>query len=668
MAIHKPWDRPFYVVGGSIMKNGFSLNLAEGQFGIFNVSQQTPKGAVAVEAFKGNGSDTLFELRLGNKQKMTRSTTNKMYSSFPFSIHDVVSLKASAPKRTEMKVDEVVIGYNGINAETSLKLFHGEHKEISLQLEGKQLEYLGVPEGIATFIIPLDTKPFYGVCGPDEDPCAPVDMLPIINEAVEYAKNLEFRGGTKITDVVEITPVIDLAGVKRTGELVQVTFQMSICDTGDQGALALVQQQYPQAEVTLAKRVGAISTYQVVVKQSVGGAVPTAPTAYTQTLPSIIKGCEECPAGYDEVEGGFVYAVLLEDDGADLSTAVEAMTNAVKGTAIKGEAQNFGKGMYTVVVTSKLTPENITTFVTTNPTATVDLVGSVSSICSNDTVATATWAETSRVTFTTSTWKITLPDAECGQSRLAELQTAYPFNTVIETEVEGGCQREYQITTTTNTIDEQCDPIYQDTFVGTAPASYQGVKWVNTTAAVDGTAGKYGIRFKAKTIKIASGEALRDQLAFVEDAVRINVSGGYITDFNWSTTGGRVEDKPFAVSYLSRYEPRTHVGGNLLDDEVRARTYFTGRLMDYDYMGRILSGNESNILDLNAQYVDYALTLRRSIYSQGLSQRLEENITYHIMVEVGRHQEIEEVLNSLAAANGLPGAKAFPSLPAAETP
>lgn len=663
MAIHKPWDRPFYVVGGSIMTNGFSLNLAEGQFGIFNVSQQTPKGAVAVEAFKGNGSDTLFELRLGNKQKMTRSTTNKMYSSFPFSIQDVVSLKASAPKRTEIKVDEVVIGYNGINAETSLQLFPGEHKEISLQLEGKQLEYLGVPEGIATFIIPLDTKPFYGVCGPDEDPCAPVDMLPIINEAVEYAKNLEFRGGTKITDVVEITPVIELTGVQRTGELVEVTFQMSVCDTGDQGALALVQQQYPGSEVTLANRVGAISTYQVVVKQDVGGTVPTAPTAYTQTLPSIIKGCEDCPAGYDEVEGGFVYAVLLADYGADLSTAVEALENAVAGTAIKGEGQNFGKGMYTVVTTEKLTSENISEFVETNPTATIDLVGAVSSICNNDTVATATWAETSRVTFTTRTWKITLPDAECGESRLAELQTAYPFNTVIETGVSGGCQREYQITTTTNTIDEQCDPIYQDTFVGTAPASYQGVKWVSTTAAVDGTAGKYGIRFKAKTIKIASGEALRDQLAFVEDAVRINVSGGYITDFNWSTTGGRVEDKPFAVSYLSRYEPRTHVGGNLLDDEIRARTFFTGRLMDYDYMGRILSGNESNILDLNAQYVDYALTLRRSIYSQGLSQRLEENITYHIMVEVGRHEEVERVLNSLAAANGLPGAKAFPSLP-----
>ena len=64
MAIHKPWDRPFYLLGGSVMKNGFSLNLAEGQFGIFNMSKQTPKGAVAVESFKGYGKDNLFELRL----------------------------------------------------------------------------------------------------------------------------------------------------------------------------------------------------------------------------------------------------------------------------------------------------------------------------------------------------------------------------------------------------------------------------------------------------------------------------------------------------------------------------------------------------------------------------------------------------------------------------
>ena len=759
MAIHKPWDRPFYLLGGSVMKNGFSLNLAEGQFGIFNVSKQTPKGAVAVESFKGYGKDNLFELRLGNRQKLTRSTSNKMYSSFPFHINDVVDLHVSAPKRTEMKVDELIIGYNGIDPKTSIQLMPGEHKEINIELEGKALEFLGVPEGIANIIVPLDANVDFASCGPETDPCAPVDMLPIMNYAVQYLKDYEFRGGVKLTDYVEVTPVIELASIKRVGELVQVKYCMTVCDTGDQGALALVQQGVPDATVTVKERVGAMTTYEVTLTQKPGGAIPSAPEAYKRTLPSLIKGCANCPSGYDKVEGGFVYAVLLEDEGTDKSSAVEALANAVAGTALKGEGQKFGVGMYTVVLTKKLTDAALATFITANPTATVDFAGEVSAIYNNDSTVTVSWTECGRCTFTTEPYKIVLPDTECGESRLTELQAAYPTlnitlaqsststrtitltgasgtanisiggvnylatfatnlattannfvnshaaaifaatgatvnafgSTIVVTDatvgfpaitvtnatsnlagtvsaiapipVTGGCQREYQTATVTNVVCEQCDPIYQDTFSSEAPGPFDGVSWKKEEVSVDGTSGKYGIRLKGKVFKLATGEALRDMIGYVEDSIKIRATGGYITDFNWSTTGGNIKDTPFNVSYLSRWEPRTHVAGNLLDDEVRAKTYFTGRMFNHDYMGRILTGNESNLVDLNAQYVDYGITLRRNIYSQGLSQRLEENITYHIMVEVGRHADVEEVLNALAAVNGIEGVKAFPTVP-----
>lgn len=658
MAIHKPWDRPFIVMGGSVMKNGFSLNLAEGQFGVFNVSKQTPKGAVAVDAFKGYGADNLFELRLGNKQQLTRSTTNKMYSSFPFHISDVVDLHVSAPKETEMKVDEVVIGYNGIDPETSLRLYPGQNKEILIELEGKALEYLGVPEGIATIIVPLYNPPVYGQ---EVDENEPVDMLPVMDYALNYIKDYEFRGGVKLTDYIEVSPIIDLDGVKRTGELVQVTYSMSICDTGDAGALALVQQQYPNAKVSVKNRVGANTTYEVVLTQTIGGTVPTAPAAYSQTLPALIKGCADCPASYAEVEGGFVYAVILEDDGADSSSLVEALPNAVAGTAIKADGQSFGKGMYTVVLTEKISDADFAEFIEDNPTATIDLAGEVSSICTNDTVTTATWSEVGRCTFSTEAYTIVLPDNECGDSRLEELRLAYPELIITETGVTGACNREYTTSTVTNVVcDDQCDPIYQDTFKSEAPEPFGRFQWKKGTTVVDGTAGNYGIKLKAKPFKLSTGEALRDQIAYIEDSLRIKVGGGYVTDFNWSTTNGRIEDTPFHVYYMSEYKPRTHVGGNMLDDEIRAKTFFTGRMFNHDYLGRLLTGNESNILNLDAQYVDYGITLRRTGYSNGLSQRMEETITYHIMVEVGRHEGVEDVLNALAAARGIAGVQAFP--------
>lgn len=663
MAIHKPFDRPFFTLGGSTMSNGFSLNLAEGQFGIFNVSKQTPKGAVAVDSFKGYGKDTLFELRLGNKQKMTRTTSNKMYSSFPFKITDVVDLHVSAPKRTTMGVDEVIIGYNGIDPSTSLEMFYGENKELHFEFEGKALEYLGIPEGIATVIVPLMPEMQGKVCSGEEDFCEKVDFLPVLNYAIQYLKDYEFRGRVKLTDYVEISPIIELDGVKRTGELVQVTYNMSVCDTGDAGALALVQQQYPDVSISFKSRKGAITTYEAVLMQEVGGTAPTTPVSYSQTLPSLIKGCQDCPTGYDEVEGGFIYAVLIEDDGANASTAVQAMANAVAGTAIKADGQSSGKGMYTVVLTGKLSDADFNTFITANPTSTINFVGEVASICNNDTITTAAWTEVGRCTYSTEPYTIILPDNECGESRLAELQAFYPNLNIVKTALTGACQSQYSTAMPTNVVcEDDCSPIFQDMFNSEEPESFDGVKWKKTEVAVDGSEGKYGIRLKGKVFKVATGEALRDQLGYIEDSIKIKATGGYITDFNYSTTGGRVQDRPFAVSYISHYTPRTHVSGNMLDEEERAKTYFTGRLFNHDYLGRILTGNESNLIDLDAQLVDYGVTLRRSIYSQGMSQRSEENITYHILAEVGRHETVETILNALAAGAGIEGVQAFPKV------
>ena len=662
MAIHKPWDRPFYAVGGSIMTNGFSLSLAEGQFGIFNVSKQTSKGAPSVESFNGYGKDTFFELRLGNKQKSTRTTSDKMYSSFPFQLKDVIDLHVSAPKSTKMKVDELIIGYNGIDPNSGLELFYGENKEIHIELEGKALEYLGVPEGIATIIVPLMSPLDGGVCSPDEDYCEKVDMLPVLNYAMEYLKDYEFRGQVKLTDYLEITPVIELAGVKRTGELVQITFNMSVCDTGDSSALALVNAQYPGTIVTQKSRKGAITTYEIVLLQKPGGSVPSAPVDYNQTLASLIKGCEDCPEGYDQTPGGFVYTVLMEDDGVSSVAAVQAMAGAVAGTAVKANGQNAGKGMYTVVLTSKLSDANFNTFITANKTATVNYVGEVSAICSNDTISTSEWTETGRCTYSTEPYSIYLPDNECGQSRLAELQAFYPNLIITETGTPAACQRQYSTTMPTNVVcANDCSPIFQDIFNSEEPQSFDGVQWTKTVTEVNGSTGKYGIRLKAKEFKLATGECLRDMIGYVEDSLKIKATGGYVTDFNWSTTGGRIQDRPFVVTYISKYEPRTHVYGNMLDDEQRAKTFFTGRLFNHDYMGRILTGNESKLVNLNEQFVDYGLTVRRTTYSQSLSQRNEETITYHIRTDVGRQQEIEDVLNNLAASAGIEGVKAFPT-------
>ena len=330
MAIHKPWDRPFFTLGGAVMKNGFSLNLAEGQFGIFNVSKQTPKGSVAVESFKGFSRDNLFELKLGHNNAGGRSLSNKKFSSFPFHLHDVMEVRVSVPQRKDDAVDELVIGYNGIDPETAIKLIPGDEKEIYIELTGRALEYIGAPEGILGLTVPLSAPALLpDQCSPTQDLCATVDMLPIIMGAVDYIRNYDVMG-VPFETFAEVSPVVELPGVSRTGTTTSTLFTLQVCDTGDAGALALVQQQYVDLQVIRIARKGPISTYQV-AKLGTTTTPATAPAAFTQTIPSIMKGCEDCPAGYTELPGGFLYAVSLEDDGIDQTSAVQALANAVAG-------------------------------------------------------------------------------------------------------------------------------------------------------------------------------------------------------------------------------------------------------------------------------------------------------------------------------------------------
>src|SRR5690606_32650876 len=123
--------------------------------------------------------------------------------------------------------------------------------------------------------------------------------------------------------------------------------------------------------------------------------------------------------GWAEVAGGILYAVTLEDDGADETATVQAIPNAVADSAEK-QGQDNGVGFYTVLLTAALTQGQINTFVTANPTATIQIVGSVSAMCEDDTISETAWVAGETCQVATHDYTIVLPDNECGENRLAE--------------------------------------------------------------------------------------------------------------------------------------------------------------------------------------------------------------------------------------------------------
>lgn len=752
MGLHKPFDRSFFVIGGAVKTSGGSLDLVKGQLALVDASQTSSAGAKVVSSLAGIAKDKKFlELRLGiDERQPNRSHSNKPMVSMPFSLGEVQDIKVSAPERLEQRLDEVILGYNGIDTATTFNLESGEtYKRITVEIYGDAISYLGggYDKEVVSVNFEIPRCDVFNDCDTC-DPCGAVDCKAWTLNVIETLNTQQLPGGTLLGDMIEITPVLSCDTPSTEALTAQDFYSLEVCDTGDSEALALVQVQY-DTPVKRIDRIGSKSIYQVLLPQTSG-----APTDYAQTIASIIKGCKDCPAGYTEAPGGIVYAITMEDDGVDLTATIQALPGAVASTAAKASGQDAGIGFYTVVLDNALTDAEITTFLgagAPNATATFENLGIVSAMCENSTVTNISWAVGVTCNVTEKGYLMDLSDNECGTDRLVELQSAYPEltisiateagttdtltftgtggtanvtidgvnylatfdtdlsttatnfvtthavaiyaahgmsieavggtvvfvglnenystvtianasvdlagtlvgETVAQAEIRRGCATRYKAIVVTNLVCDECDDIFLDIFKAEAPEDYDTVVWAedpaNAAAETSGNC-KCGIRFKSKPFVLKSGECLRDRINFREDSVRIRVSGGYPEEVREGI--GKTPQELFSVTRVAKFEPRTHLGGNLQDFEDADRIYFRDEMVG-DNLKRFLRGTESSVQDQLKQYVDYAITVSHSNHSQGFGGRINEDITYHIFVEVGRHQAVENLLNAIASAAGV---------------
>jgi hypothetical protein len=642
----RPYDRHFFIPYGAVKTTGGSLSLAKGQLGLFGITDATPEGLEAYGDLKGVSKTKGFVIQSGSgKEGFSRSSNDKNYSTPEFNLSEVVGLSVTAPNKTEQGVDEVVLGYNGIEDSTAISVSKGAYIPISLKLTGKALSYFGYNGGVLLLNDVIEVPP----CPPTNpalapcdgcDPCAAVSCVEPVLEAIERLKKKRLLGLHTLEEVIDITPVHSCS--ETVTETDVKTFCLEVCDTGDDAALSALKVQYPALKIGRTDRKGSVSKYQAVTD--------TVPADYEQKLGSILKGCDSCPASWTEVAGGYAYAVSVEDEGADESSTVESIAHAVAGTGKKAEGQFAGVGLYTVVTDAKLTKAEIAAFVTANPTATVTYLDKVSTICTNSTVTTVSWSACGVCKQTTKTFIIDVPDDDCGNDRLAELQAYYPELTIALEGTTGGCQTRYTTDVVTNVVCDECDDIYKDIYTADAPRPFGEFKWQPEVTTASATNCKCGIRFKAKQLVIDAGECLIDRLDYIEDSVRIQVSAGYMETL--PTENYPSYDNPVAVTYLSRWSPRSHVAGNMRVYEQMAHVYFTGEARHKKPLARKLLNEESVLQEGEDQVVDYELTIRPKRY-KALSDQTVDTISFHVITYYGYHEAVEALLNNIAAAAGV---------------
>lgn len=758
MAIGNPFDRDWFVIGGSVKTTGGSANLSKGTLALVDKTVSTLDGSRILATVTGmNKRQKNLVLQLGvADRESTRSHQNGSMKTLPFALEEVKDLRVSAPASTEQKVDELTLGYDGVNPSTAFSFRTGDSTfRATLKITGDALAYRGGGNQDTEYVsVNVDIPDCPTDACIDCDPCDTIDPREIILDVIEQFRRRQITGGATLDKYVDITPIFSCTDDRTATEIPYDYYCLNVCDTGTQEALALVSQQY-NTPVIMTERVGSTSTYQMLLPRTAG-----APDDYVQSIASLIKGCATCPDGYTATDSGYLYSVSMEDDGTDQKALLADLPGFVTGTNIRELGHLHGAGFYTVILTGILTPAQIATFIAASAiksTAILTYHGPIASICENGNVTEIAWASCGSCNVIQETYTITLPDNECGEDRLAELNGAYGGNVTIATQAAtqalltltgtGGtanvtidgtnylatfdtsltitaanfvtahaadileahniivtsaaavitfkaptadwvlptianvttnlagsvatatpttlpfrkaCQTKYQISVISNMVCEECDEVFEDFYTTKAPAPYAMTEWVkdaNTGSNPSGTC-LTGIRFKAKTFVLQAEEPLRDMINFTETSVKLEASAGYPLEIREGI--GRINGGAYIGRYLSRWVPRTHLAGNLRDLENASRYYFQG-YDKKDYLGRILTGEISNMEDQLKQYVMYTLQIGSGKHAQGFAGRISQDINYHIWVEVGRHTAVEYLLNNIATNAGLDAVKAFGS-------
>jgi hypothetical protein len=736
MGLNGPQHIYFATVDGNVKTSGGTLNLAKGQVAVVDLSKDpTVNGATIVSDFSRLSKRTKMEMRIGKaKVGISRSLDNKSYSTLPFTLEDVQNLSVDAPEQTGIKVDDFIIGYNGVDG-TELVLANGDNEAFQLSITGEAMNYLGYKDGCATVQFQMEA--------PNQ---GSFTMHEIVEQQIEVLENYDLLGQNKLSDFVDIIPINSENPASIPGAITQQYYNLTLSDEGTFTDLGKVQAQYSEA-IVRSSFDGENSVYTMVAT--------ALPADYTESLAQLIKGCAACPGGYSELAAGFITQVTVEDDGVDVSATIESNVPGVVALSTVKNLQEGGVGYYSFVTDDFLTDAEITTFLAVSDllsTSKFTEIGDVVAVCNNATTTDTTWVAGDACNAIEETYRITLEDDECGANRLAELQTAFPdltiwldgtyttditltgtsgtanvtidgtnylatFTTDLTTSADNFvtshaatilsahgvtvtaatgvltlvvaaenqptlavanvsgdldadpipaftpdvttanmCQTTYVTNVISNIICDECDDEFRQLFSTSAPGDFDLTPWVKVAKTYSATA-KMGIRFRAKETILSGAEWFRDDMPFIAESPRLALVGGFPDRINESYnfgTNGR-----FTVKLLNRYNAPKNYGGNLRNFEDMSRMYFDNnhRHVGNNY-GKYVFGEET-VLDGTKQYVDYAFTIHRRNYTQGWSGKLDEGRTYHFIAEVGRHQALEDLLNSVAQAAGLPLVQAY---------
>ncbi len=407
MSNNKPFTRLYVLNPSTPLTSGGTRNLGDGQIGLFT-QKAGEDGAIATSSIVNKKNEKFFfEVGQGYESNDGGFTTRGIRST-PFSASDVEDLSFNESKAPTLA--QVYLGYDGKDVSKSISLKKGASAEITLKLTGLPLAYYGYKGGVyeSGFTISADAL---NEC---EDDCTEASIRTVVLNLIKNIKNQNIRSGVKISDVIDVHPVFSVSP-NATATGTTNFYTLTVTDAGDSQALGLVSAQ-TSGKVTRVKYLNNQSTYQVVAD--------SLPTAFTSWVNPILTDCgDACPSGYTATDAGFLYTISLESV-AGIEAALEG--KAYIDTAVK-TGQEHGVDKWSILTPAVLTAANIADLISTYDTIQIDgAFEEVNSVCVVDSAPTTAWTLDETCNVSTKRYFIDLDDTLCGNSRLADLEAAFP--------------------------------------------------------------------------------------------------------------------------------------------------------------------------------------------------------------------------------------------------
>lgn len=627
---------------GAVMTSGYSLDLPLDTLGIFSKDKLKVKknGLKALSTFSDISKDELLSVMFGTKKDTGRMGSDKNARTLDFSLKNVKKVGIAHPKQKEQKVDYWRVGWDGVEDSTSFKFHRGQTLEFQMTIGGIAATFFNNTDTYTVrTLINVPNDELETICDSLGSPCDPVDCREHTLSMVKRLNDYDLPGGQKLSQFFDIYPIFDTPTANAT-PVAYKQMCLEYCGFGGEHELSMVSAQYPGVDI---KR----DTFTDKFVMTVPAAYNPAP--YSQTIGSVLVGCEECPANTELVETAFVYGVALSDEGANLSTTVAGLSlNVIE--AVK-TGSDFGVGHYLVSFTSELTSAEITAFKTANPTALVKFLGEKEAFCQSTAApVTHAWVECGTFTASTAKYRIMVAD-DCNGTRLADIQEAYPDLTITQV-LNQNCVSVFETTVTTDfSYSEGCNQaIVQQVFSSEAPVRFgMNDYWYPYTTPTVSTDTKCGFEIKAKPIVLNPSEYTLDELPFVMTSTRIiSLSGGYPIDYSMNAI---VPKGTWRVLQLERAQDLDNLGGNLREWEQKGRFYFLDEKPYRSYVERDLTGSKSRLNGLQ-QYSDIFFTIEKD-NKAGINSKEYSYITYHVLVPYGRTDNMEQLFQKLAGSAGI---------------